>query len=261
MNLIDTHCHLTGLQEVELNQLLSNARTKNVNRFICIGASKGIESASQAVAIAEADKDVFASVGVHPHDAGSYTDLSAIEHLIASHRVVAIGETGLDFFRDWAPRENQFELFKNTILIAKKYQKRLIIHCRDAREETYRMLVEHDAGSVGGVFHCYSEDAQFAAKLREINFLVSFTGNITFKKAEAIRDTVKNIPLEQMMLETDCPYMAPEPFRGKPSEPMHVYNVAEMIAKVKGVSLEEVAARTTLTAENFFNLLSINPSV
>ncbi len=254
MELVDTHCHLTYANQELLPQILSNAARVGVKRFVCIGAGDGAASASGAVALAEEFPDVWASIGIHPHDAEKERSLEQLEKLAAHPKVVAVGETGLDYFRDWSPFDLQLALFRNTIAFAKNHRKPLIIHCRSAAADTLKVIREENAKEVGGVFHCYSEDAEFAKKLADENFLVSFTGNITFKKATELRETVKNIPLSQMMLETDMPYMAPEPFRGKESEPMHVYQVALKVSEVKGVSLDEVAACTTLNAERLFGI-------
>lgn len=254
MELIDTHCHLDALEHDSLEIILERAARCSVLRYVCIGASQGIESAKRAVALAESVPAIWCSVGIHPHDAESRDQLEALEAYVTNAKVVAVGETGLDYFRDWSPFEDQRALFRDTIAFAKNARKPLIIHCRDAGEETLQTLIECDAQSVGGVFHCYAQDAEFAKRLRDINFLVSFTGNLTFKKATELRETASKIPIEQILLETDCPYMAPEPFRGKPSEPMHVYQIALKLAELKTLSLEEVAHTTTENAERFFSL-------
>lgn len=252
--LIDTHCHLTAIDESALPGVFHNAEQCGVKRMLCVGAGDGTTSAEKAVRLAEQFPFVVASVGIHPHDALAEERLSVIEGLLSHPKVVAIGETGLDFFRDWAPKEKQLSLFQNTIELAKKFNKPIIIHCRDAVSEVIKMLRSCHAETVGGVFHCYSETAEIAKQLLELNFLVSFTGNITFKKSQALREAARDIPLDQIMLETDSPYMAPEPFRGKPSEPMHVYQVALRLAEIKGVSIEEVARVTTNNAVKLFKL-------
>jgi TatD DNase family protein len=254
MELVDTHCHLTEISAENLQGVFDHAFRCSVNRFICVGSLSVTKGAFEAVELAERHSSIWATIGIHPHDAGSTCSLESLVPLAAHPRVVAIGETGLDFYRDWAPRDLQEELFRNSIALALRFKKPLIIHCRTAAEETLRILIECGASSVGGVFHCYSEDASFAERIAEMNFLVSFTGNITFKKAHALHEAVRAIPLEGMMLETDTPYMAPEPFRGKPSEPMHVYQIAHRVAELKNLSFEEIAAVTTKTAERFFGL-------
>lgn len=252
--LVDTHCHLPSLSHRPLSEIIADAVTAGVTRMICIGASVGKESAVDAVRLAETFPEVWASVGVHPHDAKDFTDLSGVDTLVTHPRVVAVGETGLDFFRDWAPRDNQYLLFEATVTLAKKHRKPLIIHSRSAGDECLEVLKRLDARDTGGVFHCYAEDTEFAKKLADINFLVSFPGSLTFKNATALRDTAKAIPLEQIMLETDAPYMAPEPFRGKPSEPMHVYQIGLVLAEVKGLSLAEIGEQTSRNAERLFGL-------
>lgn len=254
MDIIDTHCHLTDLSEVDLQRQLHDASTSGVSRVICVGASRGKISSTQALRIAEANPQVWCSIGIHPHDAGDYTALDELEELASHNKVVAIGETGLDYFREWSPFDKQKELFINTIAVAKNLGKPLIIHCREAADDTFKILREQGASDVGGVFHCFSESAVFADSLAEINFLVSFTGTVTFKKAEALREVVRQVPLERIMLETDAPYMAPEPFRGQPSEPKHVRQVCDKIAQVKDIDVHIVAQQTTWNAERLFGL-------
>jgi len=252
-SLIDTHCHLSTLEEPP-ETVLERAAAAGVTKVVCIGAGGGKKSAADAVSLAERLANVWATVGVHPHDAKDHSELDDLTTLAAHPKVVAVGETGLDYFRDWAPKENQIRLFTNTIAFAKNLRKPLIIHCRDAAEETFDALKKCGAADVGGVFHCYAQDAEFAKRLEEINFIVSFPGSLTFKNASALRETAKSIPLERIMLETDAPYMAPEPFRGKPSEPAHVRQIALKLAEVKGLPLEAVAAITTATARRFFGI-------
>ena len=222
--------------------------------MICIGASRGIESSPAAVSLARRHARVWATVGIHPQDAAKFTDMNSLRPLLSDDKVVAIGETGLDFYRDWAPKEDQYSLFRNSIRIAREVKKPIVIHCRDAYEETITVLKEESAGEVGGVFHCYAGDAEFAKRAIDMNFLVSFTGALTFKKADNLRAVVRAVPIERIMLETDTPYMAPEPFRGGKSEPMHVYQVAVTVAAVKGLTLEQVAEITTANAERLFQL-------
>lgn len=254
MELIDTHCHIEDRDDEYIKTISENAAKCNVKRFICIGSSKGLKSARLAVELADKYEHIYATVGVHPHEADNDHDLDEIRKLASHPKVVAIGETGLDYFRDWAKKENQIVLFKNQIEIAKEFNKPLVIHSRDAKDDCIQILREKEAKSVGGVFHCYAEDSKFAKEVIELNFLISFTGNITFKKAENIREAAKNTPLSKIMLETDAPYMAPEPFRGKESEPMHVYQVALKLSELHELSLEEVAEITTENAKNLFGL-------
>jgi len=252
--LVDTHCHLTNLSDEEIAKQIERAKARGVERAICIGAGYGVETAIRAVEIAERFPEIWASVAIHPHDAADRTKLHEVEKLATHPRVVAIGETGLDFYRDWSPVEDQYALFRDTIQLAKEVKKPLIIHCREARDEIFSVLQDEHAEAVGGVFHCFSETAEFAEQVFELNFIVSFLGNVTFKKADAIRQVVSALPLERFMLETDAPFMAPEPHRGKPSEPAHVRDIAERIAQLKDIPLETVVSTTTATAERLFGL-------
>lgn len=255
--LYDTHIHLDFEQYVgEEEAILTRAREAGVTKLITIGAGGGIESTRDAIEIAERFPNVWASVGVHPQNAGQEISFDEIIDLASRPKVVAIGETGLDFYRDWSPQEAQRDWFKKQIILAKEIKKPLIIHSRDAADECLETLKSLGAKEVRGVFHCYSEDASFAKKLREIDFLVSFTGNITFKKAESVREAAKHIPLDQIMVETDGPFMAPEPHRGKRSESMHVVEIAKVIASVKGIPYEEVCKQTCENAECLFKFPS-----
>ena len=251
--LIDTHCHLCQLTPQEVCGVVERAKAAGVERLICIGAGMGEDPPSEAIRISEAQQNVYCSVGVHPHDAGKY-GLDTFEELISHPKVVAIGETGLDYFRDWSPFEEQRKLFSDTIALAKNANKPLIIHCREANEDTMRILKENKAEQVAGVFHCYSQSAEFAKELSDINFLVSYTGILTFKSTETIRQEAAKIPLGQIMLETDSPYMAPEPHRGQKCEPAHVPLIAKKLAEIKDLPIEEVVNTTSKNAELFFSL-------
>lgn len=253
-NLIDTHCHLDMLEHKPLEQVLLDADKRGIKQMICIGAADGLASAGRAIDLAQAHDNIFASVGIHPHDARSELSMSSLEKQAKHPKVVAIGETGLDFFRDWSPFAEQERVFIESIALARLVNKPLIIHCRDAHQRSIELLKEHQAHEVGGVFHCYSETAQMAQELASMGFLISLTGILTFKAAENVRQAVSKIPLSQIMLETDCPYMAPVPYRGKPSEPAHVYEIANQLAEIKNISLEEVAEVTSQNAKRLFRL-------
>ena len=254
MDLIDTHCHLYTFEDEKIPAILARAKEAHVSRAICIGAGHGLVSAEKSVSLAKKYDNVFASVGIHPHDAAADVSIRDVAEYADYNKVVAIGETGLDFFRDWSPKEEQYRLFEETVAFAKEIKKPLIIHCRDALNETLEVLIKNNAKEVGGVFHCYAGDEEFAKKILDLNFIISITGTLTFKKATEFRNTVKEIPLTQIMLETDAPYMAPEPYRGKKSEPAHVLEIAKMLSEIKEVSLAEVAKKTTANAEHLFSL-------
>ncbi len=254
LELTDSHCHLYSIPEENIETIIQNSFNAHVTRIVCVGASEGIESAKTSVLLAEKFPAVWATVGIHPHDTGKFTEVKDLEQFCSHQKVVAIGETGLDYFRDWAPKENQLKVFHDTIALALNQKKPLVIHSREAANDCLDILKKQNAKEVGGVFHCYAEDAEFAKKLKDINFLVSFPGTITFKSATKLREIVKEIPLEQIMLETDAPYMAPEPYRGKHSEPKHVLQIAQKLAEIKEVSLETIAEITTKTALKFFKI-------
>lgn len=257
IEIIDTHCHLDSEPfNQDRDEVISRAVAAGVTRMITIGTGQGLVGASRAIAIAEAHQMVWATVGIHPHNADTSLDLVYLERLAHHKKVVAIGETGLDFFRDWAPVDAQHAVFEAQIAIARRVKKPLIIHSRNAAAASLETLIEHNARDVGGVLHCFSEDAEFAAILRDINFLVSFPGQLTFKKANEVREVCKAIPLEQILVETDSPYLAPEPHRGKRCEPAYVVETARMLAQVKGLALEEVAAITTNNALRLFTQMS-----
>ncbi|MCO6432131.1 MAG: TatD family hydrolase [Deltaproteobacteria bacterium] len=255
IELIDTHIHLDAADfDADREEVITRARSAGVCAMITVGAGYGLESATRAVEIASSHGDIWASVGVHPHDAGKEFSPDAIRKLCSNKKVVAIGETGLDFYRDWSPKERQYSAFRTQIELALEVGKPLIIHCRQAAEECLSVLQEMRASEVGGVFHCFSEDAAFARKLMDINFIVSIPGSVTFKKADALRDAVRQIPLDRIMLETDAPFLAPEPHRGKRCESALMVETAKAVADIKKISFEELAAATTHTARAFFKL-------
>lgn len=254
--LIDTHCHINDLPEENLSSLLSRAEDSRIGKMICIGASKGTNSSLESYALAERFTQVYCSIGIHPHDADSYNWDTPLLDLVSKPKVVGIGETGLDYFKEWSDFSKQESLFRKTISIAKEVKKPLVIHCRDAFSECLRILKETNAKEVGGVFHCFSGTAEEAKQLSDINFLVSYTGILTFKNAHRIRTEAAMIPLEQIMLETDSPYMAPEPYRGKQSEPAHVALIAQTLAETHQVPVETVIEVTTYNALKLFPGLS-----
>ena len=259
INLIDTHVHLDAKDYNEdRDAVIARAKEMGVNKLICIGASDDLHSAKRACELAKKWDNIWASIGLHPHDAFDNFNLDLLnEYSETYNKIVAVGETGLDFFKEWAPRKAQEHCFRKQIEFAKKIKKPLIIHSRNAGDECLSILREMDAEQVGGVFHCYAEDAEYAKKLREINFMVSFPGIISFKNATNIQDAARDIPIEQIMLETDGPYLAPVPYRGKRCEPAYVYETAVHLARVKELTLEKVAEITTKNAEEFFNLNSV----
>jgi len=255
LELVDTHTHLDSPEFADDQaEVIQRAVAAGVTKLVTIGASDGFDSAERAIALAEKYEYIWASVGIHPHDAPTPTDRERLMQLGGHPKVVAIGETGLDFFRDWSPKDLQEKWFRLQIEIARELKKPIIIHSRDAGPECLEILKAEQAADVGGVFHCFAENAEFALKLAEINFLVSFPGTLTFKKADSVRAAAIKIPIEQIMLETDAPYMSPSPLRGKRCESSYMIHTAAVLADIKNLSLEEVAKVTTQTACEFYRI-------
>lgn len=255
LHLVDTHAHMDFDEFAQdLDGYVSRANQAGVKSIISIGSSSGLESAPRAIAVAERFTNVWATAGVHPNEANIAFDIDALEKFAQHPKVVAIGETGLDYYRDHATPQNQDLWFRAQIELAIKLNKPIIVHCRQTAADCLKVLKETNAQKVGGVFHCFSETAEFAAELRKLNFLVSFTGIITFKNATALREAAQNIPVEQMLVETDAPYLAPEPYRGKTCESAYTLETAKTLAKIKGLGIGELAKITTQNAKNLFKI-------
>jgi len=241
----------------DLDAVIQRASEANIENIITIGASYRVEENRRAVEIAEKYSLVYASVGIHPHEAKIFNEkvLFEIEKLAGESKVVAIGEIGLDFYRNNSPKEKQIETFKSFIQLAKKVKLPVIIHSREANEETIRILKEERADSIGGVIHCFSGDIKMAREALDLGFYLSFTGVITFPKAfPYYSEIINEVPLEAILIETDAPYLAPVPFRGKRNEPSYVVKVAEKIAEIKNLSVEDIGRITTLNAKTLFSL-------
>lgn len=258
IQLIDSHCHLHLMDLAEFQEdvekVVENARAHDLCHMLCVGTT--LEDTPKIIALAERFKDVSASVGLHPNETSE--EEPTIERLIAlaNHpKVVAIGETGLDYYRTESEQPWQQERFRTHIQAAIATQKPLIIHTRQARADTLKILREEQAEKIGGVFHCFTEDWDTAEQALALNFYVSFSGIVTFKNALELQAVAKRLPLERMLIETDAPYLAPMPHRGKMNQPAYVRFVAEFLAKLKEVSLESLAQQTT---ENFKTLFKVS---
>ncbi|MCL4798319.1 MAG: TatD family hydrolase [Burkholderiales bacterium] len=251
--LVDSHCHLDFAEfRGRLPELLDAMRAAGVTYALCVCVT--LEDFPGVIALAEAHPNLFASVGVHP----DYPDAGAVapERLaaLADHpRVVAIGETGLDYYRLTGDLEWQRERFRSHIRAARLAGKPLIVHTRAAAADTLRIMREERAGEVGGVMHCFTESREVADAAVALGFHVSFSGIVTFKNAGALREVAASIPLERLLVETDSPYLAPVPHRGKTNQPAYVRHVAEAVAAIRGIPLPHLAAATT---DNFFRLFS-----
>lgn len=251
---IDSHCHLDFPDLANnLDEILGNMQQNNVTHALCV--SVNLEDFPRVRVLAESHDNLFASVGVHPdYENLIEPDVPQLVNLAHHPKVVAIGETGLDYFRLKGDLEWQRERFRQHIRAAKQCNKPLIIHTREAAADTLRIMAEEGADRVGGVMHCFTESWEVAQQAIEMNFYISFSGIITFKNATLVKDVARKIPLERMLIETDSPYLAPVPYRGKTNQPAFVRYIAEEIAKLREVSLTEIA---TITTHNFFKLFKI----
>jgi TatD DNase family protein len=249
--LIDTHCHLDSeyFPEGE-DETLARARSAGVTGFVCVGVGS-LAQTQAALAIAERRLDVWATVGVHPHDAASCDDdlQAELARLAAAPRVVAVGEIGLDFHYDHSPRERQQDVFRRFIQLARELKKPIVVHTRTAPEQTLQILAEEGARDVGGLIHCFSEDKAFAARALDLDFDLSFSGIVTFKRALDIQEVAAWAPADRILLETDSPYLAPIPLRGKRCEPAYVLHTARFVAGLRKIPLEELAAITSQNAQ------------
>lgn len=255
MEIIDSHCHINFPQLAgDLEGLLSRMRSAQVTTALCV--SVNLETFPSVLEIAENHDSVFASVGVHPDEqAGEDPDAQRLVQLAAHPRIVAIGETGLDYYRLEGDLSWQRERFRNHIRAARETGKPLIIHTRDAGADTIDIMRQEQADCAGGVMHCFTETWQVAKAALDLGFMISFSGILTFKNAADLREVARKVPLESTLVETDSPYLAPVPHRGKTNEPSYVRFVAEQLAQIKQLPLETVAAATT---ENFRRLFRIH---
>lgn len=253
MTLIDSHCHLNyaGLEERQ-EEVLANARARGIGGFLNISSRQSEWQA--VVGVAERHDDVWATVGVHPHEADAHPDLgaSALVTAAAHPRVVAIGECGLDYFYDKSDRAAQRERFEAHIEAARETGLPLVVHTRDAEDDTAEILArEVGKGGVAGVLHCFTGSADLARKALDLGFYISISGIVTFKNARDLQDTAKIIPIDRLLVETDSPFLAPVPNRGKTCEPAFVADTASFLSVLRDEPLDEVATATTA---NFFNL-------
>lgn len=233
-----------------LPAVLARAQESGVSHMLCVSVT--LEKFPEVRALAEQYDNIFASVGVHPNERDITEPTPEQLQRLADHpRVVAIGETGLDYYRSEGDLGWQQERFRNHIRAARAARKPLIIHTREAPADTLRIMAEEGAGEAGGVMHCFTESWEVARGALDLGFYISFSGIVTFRSADALRDVARRVPADRLLVETDCPYLAPIPFRGKTNEPAFVRYVAEQVAQVRGGSLDTIAEATT---ENFFTL-------
>ncbi|MFC1655426.1 TatD family hydrolase [Patescibacteria group bacterium] len=251
--LIDTHCHIQFKPlSNDIEDVISRANNEGVKKMIVVGCD--IKSTEEAIKIAENYEGIFASVGLHPQDSKKLTGemWEAFKKLASHEKIVAIGETGLDYFKEYSPKNIQISVLKQHIALAKELNKPLIIHNRDADEECLEILQENDIKDA--VFHCFGSDVSFARKVWLAGYMTSFTGIITYPTAHNLREVVEECPPDAMMIETDCPYLSPQKFRGKTNEPSYVLEIALEMARIKNVPFSEIAEITTKNAEEFFGI-------
>ncbi len=261
MVFIDSHCHIDGKEfDADRDEVVKRAEDSGVKMMLTIGTgnphNREIE---RAVSSAAKYKNVYAAIGIHPHDAENF-DETVEKRLITltkeNKKIIAWGEIGLDFYYEHSPRDVQEKVFRRQIQIARALDLPIIIHSREADDETVKILTEECSyeNFRGGIMHCFGGTPEMAKSLMEIGFLISFAGNITFKKAENLREAARAVPLEKLLVETDCPFLAPVPFRGRRNEPSFVTQTAQFLADFYGVELEKLANQTTKNFLDFFKI-------
>jgi len=253
--LIDTHCHLDmSAYEADFAEVLARASAAGVTRIISVGID--LESSRKAIKLAEQHDCIYATVGVHPHNVAELGEelYAELQTLCRHAKVVAYGEIGLDYVKNYAPIVLQKEHFARQVALAKELQLPLVVHDREAHEDIMEILEAAGPFPAGGVMHCFSGDAAFARRVLALGFYISIPGVVTFAKAEMLHEAAREIPLASLVLETDGPFLAPVPKRGKRNEPQLMLFTAQKVAELKGVSLEEVARQTTLNAVRLFGL-------
>lgn len=258
---IDSHCHITADDYREdRDEVLERAERAGVETVIAIGAGYGLEYNERALQLAAANSRIFATIGVHPHDAEKLDDegRSQLRHWIGRPRVVAVGECGLDYYYENSPREIQRQVFAEHLALAREGDLPVVIHVRDRGEDAYRDLMEiwksEGGDRLSGLLHCYSHDLPFARRAVDAGFHVSFSGILTFKRADELREVAAALPGDRLLVETDAPLLAPQGFRGKRNEPAHVRRVGEALAEARGLPAEEVARQTVENTRCFFRL-------
>lgn len=257
---VDSHAHLDGEEfDADRDEVVARARAAGVRAILNVGTGdpRG-GNFERAVKVAESYDGVYAAVGVHPHDARLFDDSaeSLLRNLVAgSERVIAWGEIGLDYHYDHSPRDVQREVFVRQLRLAREANLPVVIHSREADDDTVEILrVECSGSPRRGVMHCFGGGARMAQSVLELGFMISFAGNVTFKKADALREVAKSVPLERLLVETDCPYLSPVPFRGKRNEPARVVETARCLAELRGMSTEEMGCITSDNFAQFFNV-------
>ncbi len=254
---IDTHAHLNMPDYIDIEEVVSRAKDAGVRAIVNVGFD--LPSSNAALDLSNKYDLMFSAPGVHPHDAASFgeTELKALEKLASNPKVVAIGETGLDYYKNLSPKEAQIEAFRRHIGLAQKLDLPLIVHARESYEDVLRILHEENKGKLAGVMHCFSGDKRTAELTLDLGLYISFAGPITFKNAKDLREIAKFVPLDRILIETDCPYLAPDPFRGKRNEPSYIVHTAKKLSELKNIELEELSARIFENAKRAFPKINI----
>lgn len=251
----DTHAHLDDEQYSEDQEtVIKRAYEAGVQLMVNVGYN--VTSAQNTLELTQKFDFIYGAVGLHPHEAQDLNEksLQIPRQMAQRPRIVAIGEIGLDYYYDHSPRDTQHKVFREMIKLAREVGLPIIIHDRDAHEDTLRIVKEENAGEIGGVFHCYSGSWPLAQEILELGFYLALGGALTFKNARKAVEVVREIPLEKLLIETDCPYLTPVPYRGKRNEPAYVIQVAEAIAAIKGLSVEKVARATLANGKRLFGI-------
>ena len=254
MFLIDSHAHLDDPQYAnDINEVIQRARENNVQYILSIAQDE--KSSHKTLEIVNEHQGIFATVGVHPHEAKTATNQTygLLENLTQKSKVVAIGEIGLDYHYDYSPRETQKNVFRNLMSMADKKKLPVVIHCREAEVDVLSILEEF-RNRVIGVMHCFSGNFELMEKCLDLGYFISIAGPVTFKKATELQNLVKNIPLNRLLIETDCPYLTPTPYRGKRNEPSYVFYIAEKIAELRNMNIDELVSHTTRNTKQLFDL-------
>jgi TatD DNase family protein len=261
---IDSHCHLDGPRfDSDREQVIARAREVGIANILAVGTGDGPGTLDCAVKLADQHDFVYATIGIHPHEAKLATDadFAELEHLARKPRVIAWGEIGLDYYYDHSPREIQKNVFVRQMELARAAKLPIVIHCRpsdnsdNAWEDCLALIEQHwKSSGLGGILHCFTGAWPHAKRALDLGFMISFAGNVTFPKAQQIRDSAQQVPLDRILIETDSPFLAPVPYRGKRNEPAFVKEVARQIGELRGISAEEVGTRTS---ENFYRFFSL----
>jgi TatD DNase family protein len=265
---IDSHCHLDGPRfDSDREQVIARARDAGVTNMLAVGTGDGPGTLDCAVKIAEQHDSVYATVGIHPHEAqlAKASDFAELEQLAHHSKVIAWGEIGLDYYYDHSPRDIQQRVFIRQMELARTAKLPIVIHCRasdnsgdnsdNAWEDCLALIEQHwKPGGLGGVLHCFTSSWPHGKRALDMGFMISFAGNVTFPKAQQIRDSAKEVPLDRMLIETDSPFLAPVPHRGKRNEPSFVKEVARQLGELRGLSAEDIGAQTSANFRRFFSL-------